>query len=107
MTKEEILERMIANEITGEEANLILYNSFLLISWIEAIAIETDPLFHTRINPFINSFMKVNPKATAGLIITDLMAKEGILSLRESSKEEKAKKNNIIDFPPWGIKMRD
>ncbi|KKN40808.1 hypothetical protein LCGC14_0729500 [marine sediment metagenome] len=105
MTKEEILERIIANEISASEINTILYNALLVISWIELIALETDELFYLQIKPILDEFRMGNEKARKGLALTDLLAREGIQQSKGLT-EMKAKKDNIVQFPPWGIKMK-
>ncbi len=101
MTKEEILERIIANEISGVEANRLLYDSFLLISWMEIIAVKTDHKFHLLIKPLIEAYKNNNPKARKGLELTDLLAMGAIEVVKDKVRED-----NIIPFPPWGIKMK-
>ncbi len=104
MKKEEILERMIANDISGDEANLILYNSFLIISWMELILKMNHEEAYRETKPFIDNFRGGNITVQKGLSLTDLLAEEGLR--RGDNKPEKAKRDNIISFPAWGIKLK-
>ena len=104
MTREEILERLIAQQIDGEKANTILYNSFLLISWLEEIAKEHSE-YYIQAKPLFDHFRSNNLAAGNCLALTDLLALHGITRARSSLK--KAQKDNIIQFPPWGIKLKD
>lgn len=105
MTKEEMLERIIDTKIAVEEITTILYNSFLIIAWVEAVA-KKNPDFYISIKPLLDSYRTNNPGAQESLMIADLLAEEGVR--RASAKSpEKAKKDNIIAFPPWGIKLTD
>jgi len=105
MTREEILKRFIANEISGEDANSIIYNALLLLSWIEMIALENNPDFYVQVKPILDSFRESDKKVESCLVLTNLLAKSGIAASK-SPVQTKAKKDNIIAFPPWGIKMK-
>lgn len=95
---------MIANDISGEEANLILYNAFLIISWLELLLGLNHEEAYIQLKPFIDNFRGGNVVTQRGLALTDLLAKEGLV--KSNQIPIKAKRDNIINFPPWGIKLK-
>lgn len=100
MTKEEILERLIEKEISGEEANRLLRNLFLYFSWIEALLKEESPDFYDLYKDIFDSFRGDSDTVRRILKLSDSLAKDGV-----RIKTEKANKDNILFFPPFGIKL--
>ncbi len=100
MTKEEILKRIIEKEIPGDQANRIIYNSFLFFSWLEALTKRNEPDLFILLEPIFTAYKEENfptkqvPKLTAAL------TEEGLF---RKGMGKKAQKDNIIFFPPWGI----
>ncbi len=69
------------------------------------IALENSPDFYVQVKPILDSFRNSDSKIESCLTLTDLLAKDGIAASK-GSVPVKAKKDNIIAFPPWGIKMK-
>ena len=99
MTKEQILERIIEKEISGEEANRLLRNLFLYFSWVEALLKEESPDFYELYKDIFDSFRGDSDIVRRILKLCDILAKEGI-----RLEPQKANKDNIIYFPPFGEK---
>ena len=100
MTKEQILERLIEKEISGENANRLLRNLFLYFSWLELLLMKEDPDFYELYKDIFDYFRGDSELVRKVLKLTDSMARDGV-----SLKTEKANKDNILFFPPFGIKQ--
>ena len=75
-----------------------------MISWLEEIAKDHGD-FYIQSRPLFDHFRSHNTSAAGCLALTDLLALDGITRAR--FQPIKAEKDNIIPFPPWGIKLKE
>lgn len=103
MTQNEILLEMIKRQLSPETINSILYNCIITIAWMDTIIEDHAQELKDPMSDIIINLSNTDESISQMIYIAKKIARD---VLRDGSIPIKATKDNIIFFPPWGIKQK-